>query len=554
MANQGNQAEKAGPAMEIALNPAYPWREAAFARGRAYFAGDLESARIVLGLFEKTGIPTREALNEAFLGQRGQFAVMVETPDLVLAGVDAVRSLPLFYAENGRGGFRLSNDARLALAVQASASLNSQNLLEARMSGYVTGRATLFTGLSQILPGEWILWDKRSASLSLSRYYVYHPEEPDVAEADACSLTRLEQCMERIFERMFARIKDKLVLLPLSGGLDSRLLACKLKEYGHKQVLTFSYGPKGNLEAATAGKVASTLGLPWMEVPSRTRFGRKILRSDEFRRYLDYADGLSSQPFIPEIECFLALREQGLLNKETVVLNGQSGDFLTGGHIHPSIVRPGAALEDVIERIRFRHYSLWQNLDTPDNLEFVRSKIQAILALCPGERPVTVQQLAAQYEYWEWQERQCKYVVNGQRLYDFLGLEWELPLWDFDLMRFYATVPLHLRTDQTLYKAYLMHYDYGKAFSMIPTSSFGYFGHNRIWMRYFVAGMSLALGKFGEKWGEKLAAYFHHYSNLYAMLGPWYFLSRIGHATVPPASRGVTAMHCEFWLHQGGFL
>ncbi|WP_156955772.1 asparagine synthase-related protein [Solidesulfovibrio alcoholivorans] len=552
MANAANATEHARPAMEIALDPASPWREAAFAPGRAFFAGDKESAAAVLRVLEGPTPPAPQAIRDAFLRQRGQFAVIAETPELLLAGVDAVRSLPLFYAEDGRGGLRLSNAARLALAVQPSPGVAPECLLEARMAGYVTGADTLFAGLRQIPSGEYVLWPKDGRAPRRECYFAYRPREPAGA-TKAAWLKGLDRCITEAFGRVLERAGDAQLLVPLSGGLDSRLVACKLKELGARRILTFSYGMPGNQEAATARKVAAALDLPWVDACSRRGRARSIGRSEALRRYFDYADGLCSLPSVPEFECFQTLRERGLLEPGAVVVNGQSGDFLTGGHIPRAFLEPGKGLDDVVAHILGKHYALWQDLLTPENLAVVRRRVAADLQARADGEPCP-ENLAAWYEGWEWRERQCKLVVNGQRLYEFFGLGWELPLWDFDLARFYETVPLDWRLDQGLFKEYLAAYDYRQVFSAIARPSFGYFGPSRFWLPYATMAMRVFLGRWGLRWAEKLGAYHHHYGNLYAMLGWRHFLSRVGRATVPPASRGVTAMFCEWWLRRAGLL
>ena len=34
------------------------------------------------------------------------------------------------------------------------------------------------------------------------------------------------------------------------------------------------------------------------------------------------------------------------------------------------------------------------------------------------------------YEFSEFKNRQTKYVITVQRVYEFFGYEWRLPLWD----------------------------------------------------------------------------------------------------------------------------
>ena len=55
---------------------------------------------------------------------------------------------------------------------------------------------------------------------------------------------------------------DKTIYIPLSGGLDSRLIIAKFHEKNIKYIKSFSYGLKNNSDALIA-KVADHLDIKW---------------------------------------------------------------------------------------------------------------------------------------------------------------------------------------------------------------------------------------------------------------------------------------------------
>ena len=59
------------------------------------------------------------------------------------------------------------------------------------------------------------------------------------------------------------------------------------------------------------------------------------------------------------------------------------------------------------------------------------------------------------YEIWEYYERQVKFIIQGQRIYDYFGFDWYLPFWDGEAIRFWSEMPLELRKNQYLFKDYL---------------------------------------------------------------------------------------------------
>ena len=59
------------------------------------------------------------------------------------------------------------------------------------------------------------------------------------------------------------KANNRPIWVPLSGGLDSRLILCKLHESGYKNLNSFSYGLKNNSESLIAKYVSKSLNINW---------------------------------------------------------------------------------------------------------------------------------------------------------------------------------------------------------------------------------------------------------------------------------------------------
>jgi asparagine synthase (glutamine-hydrolysing) len=153
------------------------------------------------------------------------------------------------------------------------------------------------------------------------------------------------------------------------------------------------------------------------------------------------------------------LMRQGHVRPGDFIVNGQSGDFITGNHIPERLLNADVDVADVLDAIIEKHFALWRSLQTEENLVKIKGRILEVLGL-KGDEIIGPQGAAALYEQWEYQERQAKFVVAGQRIYDFLGLSWRLPLWDQELIYLFRDLPARRKFGQAPYRAYLRQYDY----------------------------------------------------------------------------------------------
>ena len=55
------------------------------------------------------------------------------------------------------------------------------------------------------------------------------------------------------------------------------------------------------------------------------------------------------------------------------------------------------------------------------------------------------------YEFWEFEHRQARFIVNSVRGFEFFRQQWAIPLWDYELIDFFLSVPVELRLGKRLY-------------------------------------------------------------------------------------------------------
>jgi asparagine synthase (glutamine-hydrolysing) len=97
------------------------------------------------------------------------------------------------------------------------------------------------------------------------------------------------------------------------------------------------------------------------------------------------------------------------------------------------------------------HYNLWKWLKESELEHIFKEKINKSAA---GLEIKDNDTCANAIEFFDFNERQTKFIVNSVRAYEFFGYEWRIPLWDAELIDFFLKASLKHRIGQDLYKKY----------------------------------------------------------------------------------------------------
>ncbi len=380
----------------------------------------------------------------------GCFTLVLETAGHIFAAVDRVRSRPLFYALQN-GSLLLSRDAGELRSRLGNPPLDEAALTEFLLAGYNCCGDTLCAGLKQLEAGQYLIFTKLTQTLELGDYFIYRQQfEPHQDPLEAMDLMHI-----RIFERLIASAKGRTLVIPLSGGLDSRLIAVMLKRLAYPNVICYTFGNSLQDESVTSRKVAKFLNLPWQIVETNRRKWYQAYHSEEMRRYFSFGANLSSLPHVHDWLALKTLLERGQIPDDAIIVPGHSGGMFQGAGLPPILGdREELTARELLDLILADHYDLWQ-CSGEQRQKLFGDRVRNYLQL-----PDTIQiELAASFfDEWDWRQRQSKLYVNSLRIYDFFGQDWRLPLWDREYIDFWSRVPLDLRLHRALMHRYIKQY------------------------------------------------------------------------------------------------
>ena len=540
--------------MKIIIREKFGWNLYEFSNIKFWFSGYLTKGLIVSSLFDELVLLSKdlniEVLSEFVRNISGHFSMVVQfSDDSCFLAVDKICSIPIFYATD-KNKYAVSNYAPFLKSFfdisDGDTELNS--LLEISMSGFTIGDKTIYRKINRLMAGECIFWDngKRYSSF----YYTYLPSRIIKCGYDELKSQFAKVCLSTI-KNLIDSVNGRQIVVPLSAGRDSRLIVSCLKELSYENVVCFSYGSLGNYEVSTSRKVSSELGYKWIYVQNTWREKRNFFKSRIYNLYVKEFESYASVPNVQDVYEVYSLKLKKVIDNDAVIVNGNSGDFISGGHIpkllnldEKFLAKNSAIWDSFLEK----HYSIWRKLRNNLNDRIIISGLNKTISKRYGSKAKGDMLTYAIFESMECIGRQSRLVANQQRAYEFIGHEWRLPLWSEGFLDFWEKVDPKYKIDQKLYNDVLIDNNWGGVWKNINVNNNTIRSHSlrltRLFLKILVAPFSKVLWHSIEK---NIFAYWLH---------PTYGKSVVSYCSVLFDTRGqrnTNSLTADQFIKKNGF-
>jgi len=428
--------------LKLSHNYGYTWNyhNDVYAKGYAFLDGELYQGKSLAKLFSE--FKDINEIEKVLPKLKGLFAVIMYRDDVVYLVEDITRTFPIFYAFN-EGDVIITDDT---FYPKNHFEPDKDSCAEFLRCLYVTGPYTLLEGVYQVQAGE-IVRITSDGGVYREFYHEYVVKKDEIKTEPYNELAKeFYETINRAVDRLIAFADGDTIVIPLSGGYDSRAIAALLKKNGYEDVICYTYGRPDSTEVNTARDVARALGYEWLYVEISDDIVPPNYPNEKwFLEFYKYAFNHASTIHLQDFFVFKHLHESNLIPKDSIVVPGHSGDFLGGSHLR-KLPLPKTR-EDIWKRALAMHYVLNEHIKLPVSIE---KKFRDYLSRYPED--VLAYSID---DNWNMKNRQAKFIINSNRTYEFFGYKHAVPLWDLELVEFFRRLPLEYKYDRILYNEVL---------------------------------------------------------------------------------------------------
>jgi len=374
----------------------------------------------------------------------GIFSVIIHRSDFSAFAIDRTRVYPLFYTQKDHK-ITVSDNPYVLLPTEVK--FDSRSVDEYNHISFVLENRTLIDGVFQAPPSSYIIEKENGLSTrSYSSFLVKKGQELVQSEAPV----KIEEAFKNSIERLIKSANKRQLALPLSGGYDSRLIACLLKMNGYEDVVCYNVGRPGNPEHILSSKVAEALGYKYYFIDnSSVDIISGYIESETFDKYYKFSGNLSNSFWMYEYFGVKFLIENKLIQPDAIFIPGHSGDFLGGSQFSKAGIPYDTTKETIIDKLIQYNFCLGDTVLTQDIIKVITSFVENYSG---GKDEFHLYSI---YENFVYLEKLPKFINNSVRLYEFYGHEVRLFFWDNELLDVFKRTPYNLRLNKTLYDSIL---------------------------------------------------------------------------------------------------
>lgn len=444
--------------LRLRNNNGYAWNHKSIDNGDIWIKGFLIINDLVLSkdkfLDYISDLPYEKLLS-LLTDADGQYIIIINKADNLVVVEDHIRSFPvLYWTENKK--------------IVVSDLLTKENFKNKKIDDtqrkfflnmlFTFDNKTLFNNVFQVPAGHVLNIDKNK--ITLLEYWRFHYNDEQIENMET-AVARILEGYDSLFAKCVRLIGNRKVVIPLSGGYDSRLILFGLWKAGIEKnnIITFTYGTNTE-DVQLSHEIAEKFGVLHYFVPYDTDLARQFYINNIESFSLYAANGIST-PCIQEWYAVNKLAEENIITKDSVIVPGYGG-VLPGHYMREDLISENQNFEEIIKK-----YLLKMILGNAPGKHFAeRSKLADTILQSRYFDLSTQKKAVESFERFIYSEEQAKFIMNAVRDYEIMNCEWITPFFFKEQFELWAAIDNKLRNNNLAYRKAMQNY-FSEAMSQI---------------------------------------------------------------------------------------
>ena len=422
-------------------NKAFQWSQ----KDKYYFIGYFfdENNEIFEGEKAINFLLNFEKTNSKIKKFNGIYTYIKITANAVIIISDSINYFPLFYLKQN-DDWIVSDDWNYLINIKGKILPNLEAETEFLSIGFVLDNETVDKDILKTRAGEMVSLNNNGTFERLADYY-FLPEyflDNNFQELNDLIVSDLYEAGKRLIKFLDSRT----AVIPLSGGFDSRLIACILKKFNYENVICFTYGLK-NKEEKISRKVAQNLEYKWYFIDYAEIELKTYIDDPQFLEYIKFIGNGYSMPYLQEYFAVKKLVNDNLIPKNSVLLPGHTGDYIAGSYILKAIKTN--IQNDKLDNWLINNYFSFRKNTKKETKQLIK-RLSKVLNKYPIQNNYS-KNYNPYIEDWDIKEKFSKFIFHSSKVFDFFGYETYFFLWDKKIVDFFRNLPYKFRENKLLY-------------------------------------------------------------------------------------------------------